>query len=180
MQLDPIILVVCSLILSYVFVVASIHKLKNVHEFRQTLDNYQILPESLLGLFVFSIPALELVSGIALLVPYTAHAAAISVAILLMMYMSAIGLNLLRGRRTIDCGCGGTEQKQAISEWLMLRNGVLLFFAWSVLTTVQSRELDWLDWFIALLATAMGCLFYNIVNQLLVNRDLLKVFRNHG
>ena len=179
MAIDPIILVSCSLILSYVFVDASIHKWQNLEEFKSTLGNYQILPESLMGAFVYSIPVVELLCGIALLIPYSTHLAASFGAVLLLMYMFAIGINLLKGRRTIDCGCGGTEQKQAISEWLILRNGILLFFAYIVMTAVQSRELAWLDWVVALLATAVGCLFYNIVNQLLVNKDLLKGLRSH-
>ena len=179
MVIDPVIPVTCSLILSYVFVVASIHKWQNLEEFKSTLVDYRILPESLVGVFIYSIPIVELLCGIALLIPYSAHLAALIAAALLLMYMFAIGINLLKGRRTIDCGCGGTEQKQVISEWLILRNGILLFFAYSVMTAVQSRELAWLDWIVALLATAVGCLFYNIVNQLLVNKDLVKGLRSH-
>ena len=179
MKFDPIILVTCSLILSYVFVVASVHKWQNLDGFKSTIVNYQILPEGMSGAFVFSIPAVELICGIALLNPYSASLGALVAAILLLMYIIAIAINLLRGRRTIDCGCGGTEQKQAISEWLIFRNGILLFFAYAVITNVQTRELGWLDWIVVLLATATGCLFYNIVNQLLVNKDLLKVLRSH-
>jgi uncharacterized membrane protein YphA (DoxX/SURF4 family) len=180
MQIDPVIPLVCSLILSYVFVVASFHKWQNLDEFRETLTNYQVLPEILLGVFVFAIPAVELICGIALLVPYSLTVSAIGAGILLSMYIGAIAINLLKGRRTIDCGCGGTEQKQAISEGLILRNGVLLFFAYCLLIAVSSRELVALDWVIALLATVVGCLFYNIVNQLLVNKDLLRGLREYG
>ena len=179
MVIDPVIPVTCSLILSYVFVLASIHKWQNLEEFKNTLINYQVLPESLPVVFVYSIPAIELLCGIALLIPYSASLGALVAATLLLMYMFAIAINLLRGRRTIDCGCGGTEQKQAISEWLIFRNGILLFFAYAVITNVQTRELGWLDWIVVLLATATGCLFYNIVNQLLVNKDLLKALRTH-
>lgn len=180
MQIDPVIPLVCSLILSYVFVVASFHKWQNLSEFRETLTNYQVLPEALLGFFVLSVPTVELLCGVALLVPYSVTMAASGVAILLLMYIGAIAINLLKGRRTIDCGCGGTEQKQAISEGLIVRNGVLVFFAYCLITAVPARELGALDWLIALLATVVGCLFYNIVNQLLVNKGLLKGLRDYG
>ncbi len=179
MQFDPVISVTCSLILSYVFVVASIHKLQNLGEFEKTLINYRLLPDNLVRTFVYSIPITELLCGIALLTPVGAPVAALFAAALLLVYIFAIAINLFRGRRTIDCGCGGSEQTQAISEWLILRNGVLLFFACSIMTAVSSRELGWFDWVVALLATIAGCLFYNIVNQLLVNKDLLKVLRSH-
>lgn len=181
MQFDPVIAVICSLVLSYVFVVASLHKWQNIEEFRTTLANYQILPDTLLGAFIYIIPALELLCGIALIIPYAPSLAALFATALLSMYMYAIGLNLLKGRRTIDCGCGGTEQKQPISEWLLLRNGVLLFLAYGTTVSVQARELSWFDWVVVLLATVVGCLFYNIINQLLVNKELLKVLRSdHG
>ena len=95
------------------------------------------------------------------------------------MYIFVIGINLIKGRRTIDCGCGGTNQKQNISEWLLLRNGILLFLVYSITAPVQPREFIWFDWTVVVLATMLGCLFYNIVNQLLVNKDLLKGLRSH-
>jgi uncharacterized membrane protein YphA (DoxX/SURF4 family) len=180
MKLDPVFIITCSLILSYIFVVASFHKWQNLEEFTETLRNYRLLPEASLGLFSYAIPGLELCCGLALLVPQSASVAAILAGALLLMYIFAIGLNLLKGRRSIDCGCGGVDQKQAISEWLIVRNSVLLFFSYCVIAATQAREALWLDWCIALLAAIVGCLFYNIVNQLLVNRDLLKGLRNHG
>jgi uncharacterized membrane protein len=181
MQFDPVIAITCSLILSYVFVVAGMHKWQDLTKFRNTLENYQVLPVFLLSLSVYLVPLLEVITGIALLVPFTSEPAAFSAAMLLFVYMYAIAINLLKGRRTIDCGCGGTEQKQPISEWLLLRNGILVFLAYCIVASVQSRELVWFDWLVVALATVVGCLFYNIVNQLLVNKDLLKVLRSrHG
>ncbi len=180
MQIDPVIAITCSLILSYVFVVASFHKFQNISEFKQTLSDYQVIPDSLLSFFIYSIPTLEMLTGITLLIPISSGLAAISASFLLLVYMVAIGINLIKGRRSIDCGCGGTEQKQNISEWLLLRNGLLIFLAYCITASVQARELLWFDWTVVLLAAIIGCLFYNIINQLLVNKDLLKVLRTHG
>lgn len=180
MQFDPVIPITCSLILSYVFVVASFHKCQNIAGFKQTLSDYQVVPDSLLSLFVYSIPAVEMITGIALLIPISSGLAATSASALLCIYIFAIGINLFKGRRTIDCGCGGTEQKQNISEWLLLRNCLLLFLAYCITASVQARQLFWFDWTVVFLAAVVGCLFYNIINQLLVNKDLLKVLRTHG
>ena len=180
MSIDPIFLISASLLLSYVFVIASWHKWQDLEVFQETLLNYRILPESLVKLFSRFVPALELLCGIGLLIPQLASFAAILAGSLLLMYIFAIALNLARGRRSIDCGCGGSEQKQAISEWMVVRNSLLLLFAYVVLAFTQTRQPVLLDWLIALLAAVVACLFYNIFNQLLVNRDLLKVLRNHG
>ena len=180
MIIDPIFLISASLLLSYVFVVASWHKWQDLNEFEETLRNYRVLPDSLVSLFSRTVPVLELLCGIGLLIPQSAGFAAVLAGGLLLMYIFAIGLNLARGRRSIDCGCGGSEQKQSISEWLIVRNGLLLIIAGTMLVFVQSRQPVLVDWLIALLAAVVACLFYNIFNQLLVNRDLLKVLRHHG
>lgn len=178
--MDPLVVLIFSLVLSYIFVVAAVHKWRAMEEFRETLVNYRLLPESFTRLFAIVVPVMEFTAGLALLVPQANRPAALVSGILLLAYMTAMGINLMRGRRSIDCGCGGGDQKQNISEWLILRNAVLLFFAWCVVAAGPGREFGWFDWVVAALATAGICLIYNILNHLLVNRELLKVFTNHG
>ena len=173
MIFDPAINLVAALILSYVFVLAGLHKCRAPAEFATTLANYRILPEGLNRQAVYLIPVIEIMTGVALLIPATAQLASFSAGGLLCIYIAAIGINLLRGRRTIDCGCGGPAQKQTISEWMIVRNVLLLFLSIIVGSQSLPRPLLWFDWLIVILATAMGCLFYNIINQLLVNKDLL-------
>ena len=181
MSIDPIIKIVSALVLSYIFVLAGLHKLQNILEFRGTLENYQLFPRFLLLPLSFSVPVTEIISGIGLLVPFTSKFAAFLIAALLCLYIFAIGINLLRNRRNIDCGCLGPLQRQTLSEWLIVRNLLLVGLAYCVMETTISRQLDWFDWVAILLATATTCLFYNIGNQLLVNKDKLKLLRsNHG
>lgn len=171
---DPAVNLIAALILSYVFVLAGLHKCKAPAEFAATLTNYNILPESLARQGVYLVPVAEIMTGVALLIPATARLAAFSAGVLLCIYIAAIGLNLLRGRRNIDCGCGGPAQKQTISEWMIVRNGLLVLLACMAGGQVEPRTLLWFDWLTVILATVMGCLFYNIINQLLVNKDLLR------
>ncbi|MDE0512087.1 MAG: methylamine utilization protein MauE [Gammaproteobacteria bacterium] len=171
---DPAVNIVAALILSYVFVMAGLHKCRAPAEFATTLANYKILPEGLARQGVYLVPVAEIMTGVALLIPATARLAAFSAGALLCAYIAAIGINLLRGRRNIDCGCGGPAQKQTISEWMIVRNGLLLGLAFITVCQVDPRALLWFDWLTIILATVMGCLFYNIINQLLVNKDLLK------
>ena len=171
---DPALNLIAALALSYVFVLAGLHKCKAPAEFATTLANYRILPESLARQGVYLVPVVEIMTGVALLIPATATLAAFSAGTLLCTYIAAIGINLLRGRRNIDCGCGGPAQKQTISEWMIVRNGLLLGLAFIAGSQTLARPLLWFDWLTVILATVMGCLFYNIVNQLLVNKDLLK------
>ena len=177
MPIDPVVQIVSALVLSCVFVTAGFHKCQAPAEFATTLRNYKILPEALIRQCVYLLPVAEIMTGVALLIPAVARLAAVAAGALLIAYMLAIGVNLLRGRRNIDCGCGGPQQKQTISEWMIARNGLLLFLAALAGASVQPRPLLWFDWTVIVLAVVTGCLFYHIINQLLVNKDLLRALR---
>lgn len=177
MPIDPVVQIVSALVLSCVFVTSGFHKCQAPAEFATTLRNYKILPEALIRQCVYLLPVAEIMTGVALLIPAVTRLAALAAGALLIAYMLAIGVNLLRGRRNIDCGCGGPQQKQAISEWMIARNGLLLFLAVLAGAPVQPRPLLWFDWTVIVLAVVTGCLFYHIINQLLVNKDLLRALR---
>ena len=174
---DPAATLSAALILGYVFLLAGWHKCRAPAEFAATLTNYKVLPESLARQGVYLVPVAEIMIGAALLIPATRPMAATAAGGLLCVYIAAIGINLLRGRRNIDCGCGGPAQKQTLSEWMLARNGLLLLLVFIAAGPVRARTLLWFDWLTILLATVTGCLFYNIVNQLLANKDLLQLLK---
>lgn len=171
---DPAVNLSAALVLGYVFLLAGWHKCRAPVEFAATLANYKVLPDGLARQGVYLIPVVELMTGAALLIPATRMVAAWAAGGLLCAYIAAIGVNLLRGRRNIDCGCGGPAQKQIISEWMLARNGLLLILVVIVGSQVQPRALLWFDWLTIMPAAVMGCLFYNVINQLLANKDLLE------
>jgi uncharacterized protein (DUF58 family) len=87
--------------------------------------------------------------------------------LLLTLYTAAIGINLLRGRRDIDCGCAGPAVRQTLSARLLLRN---LVFTVMVLVTMlpasAPRELGLLDWFTAVVAAATFALILTAATHL--------------
>lgn len=175
---DPAITIISALVLSYIFVLAGLHKFQNLSEFRGTLENYQLFSERLLLPLSLLVPTLEIAAGLGLLILPGAGLAAMTVGLLLSLYIFAIAINLLRKRRDIDCGCLGPLQKQTLSEWLIVRNVLLLGLVYFVMDSGGQRQLQWFDWLVIMLATVAGCLFYNIGNQLLVNKDKLKLLRS--
>lgn len=177
MAFDPVIHLAAALVLACVFIQAGLHKCRAPREFALTLENYRVLPGWLNRQCVYLVPVAEIMTGAALALPPMTRPAAWAAAILLGAYTAAIGVNLLRGRRDMDCGCGGPRQKQLLGEWMLARNALLLWPAFIAACQVQPRPMLWLDWLVALLATAAGCLCYGIVNQLLANRDLLRTLR---
>ena len=81
---------------------------------------------------------------------------ATAAAALLAVYGSAIAVNLARGRRHIDCGCGKPAARREIGAWMVARNAVVTIAALAAaVLPVAARELIWLDACTIVAATAM-------------------------
>ena len=64
---------------------------------------------------------------------------------MLMLYSIAIGINLSRGRRDIDCGCAGPLARQTLHEMLVLRNVIYSVFALAAAAPLSLRAFNWVD-----------------------------------
>ena len=178
---DPILTLGSALMLAGVFLAACVHKWRNLRQFATTLGAYGLVPGLLVRPAALGLPLMEFMVALGLLVPPARFSAAMATAVLLGIYTLAIGINLARGRRSIDCGCGDPGQNQTLTGWLLLRNGVLFCFAMLAATQVVNRTTGWLDWLVALLAAAAMLLLYSACNQLLSNRDqLVNLRRSHA
>jgi Methylamine utilisation protein MauE len=111
--------------LCLVFVRALLHKLGGFAEFVGTVRDYRVVPWPRAAAVALTVAEAAVVIG--LLWPATRQIAAVAGAALLAGYALAIGINLHRGRTTIDCGCGGPGQ--GISPLHVARNAVLIGFA---------------------------------------------------
>lgn len=131
--------------LALLFAVAAGHKLGDLRRFRATLDAYRLLPASLLSMVASGLPGVEAGVACALVVPRLRAAALLASAALLLVYAAAIGVNLARGRRDIDCGCAGPGVRRPIGEWLVARNVAVAAVALVACVPVASRPLTWVD-----------------------------------
>jgi hypothetical protein len=175
-----VIATISTLLLSYLFVVGAMQKLADASYFQQVITDYQILPTALSPLLARTLPLIELAAGIALLIPMSRFAALGTVTLLLTSYSIAIAINIVRGRRDIDCGCAGPGQEQTLSSWLLGRNGLLIVLALSAMAATGQFHLPWSAWTLALLGTALAALLYHVFNQLIANNNLLKRIKQHG
>ncbi len=137
---------IAAISLALLFAVAGLHKLRAFGEFVRTLQAYEVFPAALTRPIGLAVAALELLVAIGLLGSAWRQAACLAGAGLLASYASAIGVNLRRGRRQIDCGCAGFGKRRGISGLLIWRNSALCaallavgWFSWS------SRPLAWVD-----------------------------------
>jgi hypothetical protein len=125
--------------LALLFLSTSWHKWRAPGDFALVLANYRLLPPSTIPFVGRTVPALEGLTGLALLVPSTRAAAALVGCALLVSYAAAIAINLHRGRLDLDCGCGPRSERVPIAGWMVVRNVVL------AATLVLLASLPWFE-----------------------------------
>jgi len=153
--------------LALLFAASAFAKLRDVDGFAAAVAGYRILPARLARPAALSFLALELALAPALLSPPLRAAAGLAAAALLGLYAFAIAVNLVRGRRHIDCGCSGPDGRQAISGPLAARNALLASAALALAAPVAARPWLWLDSLTLLAAVSVSACLYAATNALL-------------
>lgn len=108
-------------LVALVFLTAAFGKLRHPVELQGVVANYRLLPEWAVPLFTLSLPPIEAIVAVALLFD-TTRWPEICAALLLTLFAFAMGINLRRGRRLIDCGCFQAALRQTLSWTLVARN----------------------------------------------------------
>jgi Methylamine utilisation protein MauE len=167
-SIDPVVGAIICGSCALLFAVAGAHKLRRRPEFAATLAGYQVLPARLVSPASLLVPILECLIAAGLLIPSACEWAAFAGAALLAVYAAAMGLNLLRGRRQLDCGCLGPRGGGVISGALVWRNIlVALALAGAGGTRWSGWHEYWLDVGTVLAAVFVMGLLYSAVNGLL-------------
>ena len=86
------------------FVAAALPKIADPPSFAHMVYNYRIVPGALINLMALTMPWIELLSGLALILGIWKATARTIIAALLITFIIAISINLLRSN-AIDCGC---------------------------------------------------------------------------
>jgi hypothetical protein len=143
--MDPVVVGILRASLAFVFAQAAVHKLRDRAAFDQIVRAHRLVPaagaRAVTGLLV----AGELAAATALLAPGVARLGAGLALALLGVYSLAIGVNLARGRRDIDCGCLGPGHRQPLTGWLLVRNALLAALVAPCLLPTTSRSVTWID-----------------------------------
>jgi hypothetical protein len=136
------------------FAWAAFLKARNIGAFTAVLGNYRLLPKVATPIASFLVLLCEATTAVLLLAPPTRAMAAIMGAGLCLLYSLAIGINLKRGRRDLDCGCLGPMKRRPISGWMVWRNLALAATLLIICLPWSSRALGGID----LLTIAAGAL----------------------
>jgi hypothetical protein len=170
-NLNPIVSWTATLLIACLFASAAWHKFSGLAEFRGALSAYRLLPEWAVGSSAVLLVVLE--ASIALALLFRLEGASLAAFLLLGTYSAAMLLNLLRGRRWIDCGCGGPGQP--ISYALLMRNAVLmgLCLLASPAPAPAPAAVGTLGAFTVVAAALTGLLLYAAINHVLMLRAML-------
>ncbi|MDE2003411.1 MAG: methylamine utilization protein MauE, partial [Betaproteobacteria bacterium] len=88
---------------------------------------------------------------------------------LLLVFSVAVTINLVRGRRDVDCGCFGPAgtSNAGLSGWIVLRNLALAAMAAALWVPTGVRPVVWVDYVTLGFATVTSLLVFAVVNRLI-------------
>lgn len=90
--------------LGAIFVAAALPKIVDPPSFAHMIYNYRILPAGLINITALTMPWVEILTGLALILGIWVRPARWLIAAMLVVFIVAIAFNLMRNN-AIDCGC---------------------------------------------------------------------------
>jgi hypothetical protein len=153
--------------IALLFASAGAHKLRDLARFADAFAAYRVLPDALARRLAWLIPSLELGVAAGLLSGPSRRTAVIAAIIVLIAYASGLGVNLLLGRRDLDCGCGTARDRRAIAAWMVWRNLILAAAVGITLLPWSPRSFDLTDLLTVVGGLTVGVTLYAAVDRLL-------------
>lgn len=164
--MDSVLNLIAVTAIGLLFMASVLHKLFNFSAFTESVRGYRLfgsgLTQPVAGLLVL----LELMVVFALVQADTREVGAILAILLLLLYAGGIGINLLRGRTSLHCGCSWGNGQQLIKPGQVLRNISLAVVAGIILLPGNGRELLWLDWVSVIATTVIFAFAYLAAERL--------------
>jgi uncharacterized membrane protein YphA (DoxX/SURF4 family) len=121
-------LILCRLVLGGLFLLAAGLKLSDPQAFAGAVKAFRIVPLDTVPYVTFAIPWSETVFGLALVLGFWSRSAALGLGILLLGFITGMGVVLARGE-VVECGCFGKFFGSRVGPESILRNVVFLALA---------------------------------------------------
>jgi uncharacterized membrane protein YphA (DoxX/SURF4 family) len=115
--------------LAFILLKSATEKFMDMRYFLGVVSSYKILPGHTVRPFAFILPCFESILGGLLLVGWQTRLSAALLALLMMVFILAIYINLVRGRHYLDCGCSGSRSKHKISNQLIMRDALIILLS---------------------------------------------------
>lgn len=148
-----------------VFMGAAQAKLRHSELLVGVIANYRLLPSALVAPVAAVLPWLEFAVGIGLMLGGAWLLAPVAIGLLL-IFATAMGINIVRGRREIDCGCGRSDLRQPLSWLLVGRNLALAALLALCLAFVPENGLGPIDRAVAYAGGLAVYLLYLLFNAI--------------
>jgi len=100
----PAVLAACKVFIGALFIISSATKIPDPARFADSIANYKILPDIFLMPMAYTVPWIQLIAGVALILDIYAQSSAFILCGLLVVYIAAITSAYIRGI-DIECGC---------------------------------------------------------------------------
>jgi hypothetical protein len=112
-------------LVGFVLVLAAVPKLTAPQKFARVVAQYRLLPNKFSSVVGRILPASELFAGVAVLLGCFSPWPSFLATLLFALFVVAISVNLLRGRRYIQCGCFGIDKAGHLRWYSVLRSAIL-------------------------------------------------------
>lgn len=131
---DKRVVLLFRLVLGVTFIYASLDKIAHPEQFARIIYNYRILPQFLINIFAVTLPWVEFIAGLFLILGIFTESASLLVCFLFVIFIIATSINLFRGI-DLNCGCFSTDpagKKEGasllIKDFIFLYLGIMVFF----------------------------------------------------
>ena len=115
-------------VIGVVFLAAALAKIGDLETFASQIHNFRIVPVWSENLVAMTLPWVELIAGLCLVLGIRARGAGILTAILMVVFLVAVGQAVGRNL-DIECGCFGTADATKVGIQKLLENAVLTMLA---------------------------------------------------
>jgi rhodanese-related sulfurtransferase/uncharacterized membrane protein YphA (DoxX/SURF4 family) len=134
-------------------------KLVDLQSFRDAIVMFDVLPKQFINITTVTIPSAELVCGLALLLNSFKRAALSILTFLVAVFITAIAVNLLKGR-SFECGCLGFLKITDDISWfsVLFDSGIL-----TVIVLLFIREPSKILYFEQLKVVVLSALFVSLL-----------------
>jgi hypothetical protein len=165
--IDPAIDLALRIALALLLFLSAFRKIADFPAFRAAVEAYRIVPPAAVGGFAGTVVLLEKLAAVGLVASPIRGPFALLAASLFAVFAVAIGVNLLRGRRDIDCGCGGAGSELPIHPALVVRNLALVCASMAVVLPSSGRSMEPVDAVTVLGGILSAALLYKAVEGLI-------------
>jgi uncharacterized membrane protein YphA (DoxX/SURF4 family) len=128
---------ICQIAIGVLFAAAALAKLGDLHSFQEEIHNFKMLPVAVENIVAMTLPWIELVAALALILGVRARSGGLVAACLMVVFIAAVAVAMGRGL-DIECGCFGTADGTRVGVLKLLENSGM--FALAAVGSLRSRS----------------------------------------